>query len=455
MPNDVLFAGYEFLSKNQRGIYLYMKSLIRATKKSGARIGLFTDAKNLRSHSALLPYIHMGLDNPSIVPRERDKKRLAIKYIKARLLNLPRTRLVNKDMDIINEESMRYLDDVDFFLNMPDIYAILATHESLPFNEPYKLNLNSLSERSTIFTTSPLSIRLKGKKLKLIQTLHDIIPLKVSFHGEDTQRFYNRLKAIDSHSDAILAVSEYSKNCFLELFPHASDRIKVIYQPVPADPYLIHLSTLEAVQKATLLKFGLKEGCYSFYVGAVEQRKNIERLVSAYSLSSNAVDIPLIIAGGADVTYLREKGLDKVLKLSESSPSSQPIRRNSPKHERKPVRYIGYISELEKLCLLRCARAFMFPTLNEGFGIPPLEAQSLGCPVLTTNVSSLPEVVADSAYLIDDPYNIEELAHGIDRLLSDDDLCMDLSSKGTQNSKRFSDAIFAREVGEFLSSVSN
>lgn len=448
MTRKVLFAGQCFRDKEQRGIYLFAKALIHAVKSKGFETGILSNASHNGPCEALTASIFKEFDNPVHASGPISKVKWLRKYIERRFLGRPRAALVENPRDIVVEEAIRYLDDVDFFYNIPDGYRLMAVHDRLPLlRRPFPLHLPAELDGGVFFTTSPMSVESRGKKIKIVQTLHDLIPLSASMHREDPGLFYKRLKALNDHSDAILAVSEYSRNQLLKFFPSAADRVKVVYQPVPADKYLIGLSALPVVQQSVLEKFGLLAGQYCFYVGAIEARKNIDRLVSAYTIAAKGLDVPLVLGGIVDQEYVRDRHLEQYFaKRNSGEDAGRPQRRDS-------VRYVGYITELEKLCLIRNARALLFPSLNEGFGIPPLEAQTFGCPVLTSNVASLPEVVADSAYLIDDPYNIEEIATGIRKLLDDDDLCDTLRRAGYRNAARFSEHNFAEQVSALIDSV--
>ena len=103
----------------------------------------------------------------------------------------------------------------------------------------------------------------------------------------------------------------------------------------------------------------------------------------------------------------------------------------------KHVRFLGYVSDQTLGILYRLASAFVFPSLYEGFGLPPLEAMASGTPVVTSNVSSLPEVAGDAAVLVD-PYDVDSIVDGIRRVLTDPALAADLRRKGIERAREFS-----------------
>jgi glycosyltransferase involved in cell wall biosynthesis len=362
---------------------------------------------------------------------------------------------VPRNVNVITEEKMWFLRNVDNFLNIPNIYDISAVAEHLPSAPPIDLSGVKNYGYDTVFTTSPWYIGARNRKLKIVQTLHDLIPMNVIMHREQPGIFYKRLKAGAERADGILAVSEHSRREFLDLFPFAQDRIKVVYQPLPADERTVRLSAQAPIQESVLAKYGLERDGYLFYVGAIEHRKNIHRMIAAHQLLPDAgSSCPLVLAGPIDKEYLQHHKIK--LDHLEEGYQAKNSKRKKPKASTGPkggAKYIGYVSELEKLCLLRCARAFMFPTLSEGFGIPLLEAQAMGCPVLTAHVASVPEVVADSAAMVQDPYNIEEIADVLTRVVHDDAYNAALRQAGLANALRFDNQTFARNIGEFLRTI--
>jgi len=101
------------------------------------------------------------------------------------------------------------------------------------------------------------------------------------------------------------------------------------------------------------------------------------------------------------------------------------------------VRFFGFVPDRTLAALYRMTSVFAFPSLYEGFGLPPLEAMACGAPVVTSRISSLPEVVGDAALLVD-PYSVEDIARALNRVLTDDALCADLRERGQLRAQTFS-----------------
>ena len=157
------------------------------------------------------------------------------------------------------------------------------------------------------------------------------------------------------------------------------------------------------------------------YAGNIRPHKNLVRLIEAFAdLRTNGFDdVMLLIIG------------DEISKLPA-------LRRAVHSHKlHKHVRFLGYLSDDMLAILYRLASAFVFPSLYEGFGLPPLEAMASGTPVVTSNVSSLPEVTGGAAVLVD-PYEVDSIREGIERVLTDPTLCEELRSKGIARSREFS-----------------
>jgi glycosyltransferase involved in cell wall biosynthesis len=164
-------------------------------------------------------------------------------------------------------------------------------------------------------------------------------------------------------------------------------------------------------------RFTMKD--YILYVGTVEPRKNLKVLIRAYKDIKRKYDLALVIAGGPGwyhkdiVSYPKELGIEG------------------------DVIYTKYVDETSLLYLYRHASVFVYPSLYEGFGLPPLEAMACGIPVLISDIPSLREVTGDAA-LTFNPKDHEELAHLLDRVLSSESLRMDMKNNGLRRSSEYS-----------------
>jgi glycosyltransferase involved in cell wall biosynthesis len=175
---------------------------------------------------------------------------------------------------------------------------------------------------------------------------------------------------------------------------------------------------------------------FVLYAGNVKPHKNLERLIEAFYL-------------------VRKRGLEhlKLVLIGDEISRYAALRRAVHSHQlHKYVRFLGYLPEETLAVMYRLAGVFVFPSLYEGFGLPPLEAMASGSPVVTSNVSSLPEVAGDAAVLVD-PYRPEAIADGIERVLSDETLRRDLRAKGLARARQFSWEASVTRVREIYGEV--
>lgn len=227
-----------------------------------------------------------------------------------------------------------------------------------------------------------------------VVTIHDLIPMVLpAYRGSTLVRSYTRLQALACRSaSAILVDSECSKRDVLRLLSVPADRVHVVY--------------LGVEERFTPDRSGEPplDRPYVFYIGGWDVRKNVPALIRAFGqIAAEFPDLLLAIAG-----------------LPGSASAMFPDLRAvaAPLGER--VRFLGRVSDEEKLALYRRASVFAFPSLYEGFGLDPLEALACGCPVVCSNASSLPEIVGDAGLLFD-PRDEQALAACLRQALAEPD----------------------------------
>jgi glycosyltransferase involved in cell wall biosynthesis len=218
-------------------------------------------------------------------------------------------------------------------------------------------------------------------------------------------------------SDRILTVSEQSKRDILKFFKVPPE--KIVVTPNAIDDRF-SLAPSDELVRQTRERYQLSNS-YILYVGNIKPHKNLERLIEAFNLVrlQGRSELELLIIG------------DEISKL-------QTLRRAVHKYGlHRHVRFHGHVPDQTLAVLYRLASVFVFPSLYEGFGLPPLEAMASGTPVVTSNVSSLPEVVGDAAVLVD-PYSAEAIAEGILKVLHSPHLRADLREKGYARVREYS-----------------
>lgn len=250
-----------------------------------------------------------------------------------------------------------------------------------------------------------------------IVTVNDIMPILYPeagyFTKEAVQRFIHSQHYLEDRKDVeIIAISEATRKDLCEHLSIDEKRVHVVY-----DAFDRAVCFPERNQ-AVLDRFGIK-GPYLLYIGALDPRKGIEEIVDAYERIAAKYDISLVIVGKEEIQF------------------SETLLRLKKQEENHRVIFTGYVTDAEKRALYSMAEIFLFPTHYEGFGIPVLEAMACGCPVITTNVSSLPEVAGEAACYIT-PKAPEMLEEAISRILDSAALREEMRKKGTENCARFS-----------------
>ena len=247
-------------------------------------------------------------------------------------------------------------------------------------------------------------------------TIHDLISLRyknISVH----QRFYFKyfLPFLISKAKLIIAVSGTTKKDIVSYLKCPEEKVRVVYNGYDHTNYFAIGGNQHLIERA----YGVKK--YLLAIGPTYPHKNFETLIQAYKELDDSVRIqyPLIIAGGKKKYVNTLKDLVKKLDLEIN------------------IRFIGYVPIELMPSLYREAHVFIFPSLYEGFGIPLLEAMACGCPVITSNTSSMPEVCGDAAIYFD-PLDKNALKNAVMNLTRDKKLWNEMRERGIEQSKKFS-----------------
>ena len=256
-----------------------------------------------------------------------------------------------------------------------------------------------------------------------IVTIHDIIPLRLPLYRAGARlEAYMRLVALAAgHVTLIITVSQHARQDMIEAFKLPPERVRVIYEAA-GDEY--HPISDPTVLAAARVRYGLGER-YVFYLGGLDQRKNVPQLVRAFAQLYRQLgepDLQLFIAGNPD----KQRGPlfpDPRPVASELGISDQVIYR--------------FVEEEDKAAIYSGAAVFVFPSLYEGFGLPPLEAMSCGAAVICSNRTSLPEVVGDAAISLD-PNDTQALVEAMHSVLTNSTLEADLRARSLQRAAQFS-----------------
>ncbi|MDP8983051.1 MAG: glycosyltransferase family 4 protein [Acidobacteriota bacterium] len=274
--------------------------------------------------------------------------------------------------------------------------------QTLPGNVRRRLLWSGLAGDADVF--HGLNQRVDDRRWRrIVTTFHDLFVLSAEYStAEFRHRFTEQARGAAERSDLIIAVSEFTARQVVELLGVDRERIRVVHHGVHA--------------RAAASTSGARENVILF-VGAIQKRKNLDHLVRAFE--GTARGWKLVLAGSTGF------GGERILQKIERS------------RRRSDIEVTGYIPDATLERWYARARVFAFPSLDEGFGMPVLDAMARGVPVLTSNRSALPEVAGDAALLVD-PENEDEIAVALMRLTSDERLRDDLALKGLARSAGFS-----------------
>jgi glycosyltransferase involved in cell wall biosynthesis len=301
----------------------------------------------------------------------------------------------------------------------PNFRGVVETARPYSMSEQFRIPLAIARERVHLLH-EPHYVLPPATRCRTVVTIHDCIHLMFpQYLPGRLASWYARgaMWAAIRKADGILTVSEASKRDILKFFDIPPQRVQVIYNAIderflaePDAERMEHVRQRYQLDKPFLL-----------YVGNIKPHKNLERLVHAYAVarSRGLGDLRLVIVGDQQSKY-------------------PPLRQAVHRHRLdKEVRFLGFQPYNTLAVFYRLARAFVFPSLYEGFGLPPLEAMACGTPVVTSNVSSLPEVAGGAAVLVD-PYDPESIADGIVRAANDETLRAELIRRGLARARDFS-----------------
>ena len=321
-------------------------------------------------------------------------------------------------------------DDVaDLSATGPNFRAVAARAGNYSVAEQLTIPLALKREKVTLFH-APHYVLPPLVRCRSVVTIHDCIHLMFpNYLPTPFALRYARasIGLAARRASRVLTVSESSKRDILRFVDIPAERIDVIYN---AYDERFGIEPLEEDVVRVRERFQLHDE-FVLYAGNVKPHKNLERLIDAFQV-------------------VRQRGLDhlKLVLIGDEISKYASLRRAVHKYQlHNSVRFLGYLPEETLAIMYRLAGVFVFPSLYEGFGLPPLEAMASGTPVVTSNVSSLPEVAGNAAVLVD-PYDPAAIADGMYQVLTDATLRQELRRKGLARAREFSWEDSIRRVRE-------
>lgn len=336
-------------------------------------------------------------------------------------------------------EALARLDPTDHFVLLQSFRAPepLVTHPAFERRSLYTPAHHALEQ-----CTLPLEIRKFAldvlhspdflppfrRNCRSVITIHDLaFLLYPHFLTKESARYYGQIDEAVRRTDAIIAVSEATKNDIVRLLGVPESRITVVYEAASSV-----FRPLDRTQAAAHVRerFGVR-GDYVLFISTIEPRKNVPTLLKAFHklLKDYRLDLQLVLAG--DKGWLLDEVFQLVTDLGLGDHVLIP----------------GRVSTDDLVQLYNAAQVLVAPSIYEGFGLTPLEAMACGTPVVVSNVSALPEIVGDAGLLVD-PYDIEQLAVAMWRAVTDSELRQNLIAKGLKRASFFSWDRAAKETLE-------
>ncbi len=282
----------------------------------------------------------------------------------------------------------------------------------------------------------PLGLHHSG--IKSVVTIHDLIHKRhpEQYNAIDVKIYDRKFSYACNHADKVIAISEQTKTDIIHFYKIPVEKIAVCYQSCDS----IFGNTITENVKATVReKYGLPAQ-YFLYVGSIIERKNLMAICQAMHLLGNEINIPLAVIGKggkyktAVKAYIKQQGLEsKIIFLSDNDAATKLIYQDFP-------------------AIYQSAVAMIYPSYFEGFGIPVLEALWSRLPVITSNVSCLPEAGGNAAYYIN-PLRPEEIATGMKKIFFDTTVAADMKEKGWQHANLFTQQRCAEGVMDVYKSL--
>lgn len=287
------------------------------------------------------------------------------------------------------------------------------------------------------------------KDVRHVMVVHDTVP-KVfpQYLNNSRKKIYQYLieKAV-KQVDHALTISEYSKKEINKFYGIDKDKITVTL--IDCDE-VFKKEVDENKAKEVLEKYGLDSKKYIFYVGGFDVRKNVGALLQAYGRMVSRLpkksQAPMLALGGTFHPHLVPLVTD-IEKEAKEVCLGYGI-------ESEKIKSLGFVDQVDLPIIYKNAEFFCYPSLHEGFGLPPLEAMNVGCAVMASNITSLPEVVGDAALLVN-PNDTEEIAQRMEELLKGKELRGELVKKGKGQAKKFNWTKTTQKIMQVLSDSSN
>lgn len=320
-----------------------------------------------------------------------------------------------------DQENYSLISGIDHhFLSKSNYIDVSLPQSNLLLANKLETLLGYVNDLDLIF--SPYYPVTERRSFKAVLTIHDLIPLRSPelFNNEMVFRFFDQdIRRTVNHVEHIIADSYSTKKDIMECYAVDESKISVVH--LASDPVFSGYEDRNSLdEKSILNKYKINKP-YLLSVCTIEPRKNLSRTLKAYKLlrERGSTDLCLVLVGALGWNYR-----ELLKEITESKLADDII-------------ITGYIPDEDLPVIYKCAQIFTYNSLYEGFGLPILEAMSCGVPVVTSNVSSIPEVAGDSVVYCN-PYEVESIAEAMEKALTDESLQRRLSMLGKERAQLFS-----------------
>lgn len=318
-------------------------------------------------------------------------------------------------------------------IKTPKLPPILMESFGIPYTiNRSKIDVLHLPEHQSNFLTAFFI-----NKVPKILTIHDLTPLLFPQTHPSNFKFWWRwnftLKLIKDRLKCVITDSENTKKDCIKYLGIHEEKIQVV--PLAASEIYKPMSNKEEIKNELKLKYEINDP-FILFVGTLEARKNISTLIKAFYKLKTRINHKLVIIGRKGWKY------DEIFETIEKL------------NIKRDIIFTDYVPESDLVKFYNSADVFVYPSLYEGFGLPPLEAMACGCPVITSNTSSLPEVVGNAGIMVD-PYDVDELAGAIYNALNNSSLRKKLSKRSLERSKLFKWCKVAKKTWNIYENIYN
>lgn len=321
--------------------------------------------------------------------------------------------------------------------NLPDNFHIKIVDSKIGTTfVRFKLKKYLIKDNIDVFWGPDHCLPIKSKKYKTILTVHDLAILRFKHISTKLNTIYIKLflKKMCKEADRIIAVSNTTKDD-IKLFYHIDNKVNVVYAGDSPYKYKTIDYSNEQVNDV-MSKFKIDEK-YIVFVSTIEPRKNIINIVKGFNkFKDSGAEFKLVLVGG--IGWRTNEIMDEINKSQYVS----------------DIILTGYVSSQEKEILYRNASFLIFPSLYEGFGLPVLEAMSIGLPVITSNNSGMKEVARDIGFLVNNPLDFNEIANQM-KIVSNlnSEQLKDIHEKSIKRTNEFSREKSAKQILDLFSEL--